>query len=100
MSRPATDAEAGRGLQREPAEPVPEAVRHVVERVDEHDGPPFDRCAECGRTGPEAAINPLARCPAREPPRAVEQRADGARDDDGQLSLPAGTDDYRRLTRR
>ena len=80
MSRPATDAEAGRGLRRDPAEPVPEGLRHDVERIDDHDGPPFDRC------------------PARELPSRVEARADRAREDDGQVSLSAATGDYRRLT--
>jgi len=100
MSRPATDAEAGRGLRRDPADPVPEELRHDVVWVDDHDGAPFDRCLCCSQTGRVGSINPFERCPAREPPTDVEQRVDGARDDDGQLSLPAGTDDYRRLTRR
>jgi hypothetical protein len=87
MSRPATDAEAGRGLQRDPADPVPEAVRHVVERIDDHDGPPFERCAHCERAGSIRSINPFAECPARELPSRVEQRADRADADDEQEVL-------------
>ena len=94
MSRPALPEEKGAGLRRDRADPVPEGLRHSVERIDDHDGPPFDRCAHCGRAGPVGSINPFARCPSRELPSDVEARADRARDDDGQLSTTA---DYRRL---
>ena len=73
MSRPATDAEAGRGLRRDRAEPVPEELRHSVERVDSHDGPPFDKCSECGESGSIGSVNPFAECPARERFREIRQ---------------------------
>ena len=87
MNRAPLPEERGADLQRDPVDPVPEELRHVVERVDDHDGPPFDRCAECGRTGPAAAISPFAECPARELPSAVEVRAEAAEADDSQASL-------------
>lgn len=51
MTRPATDAKAGRDLQRDDDEPAPEGVRHRPERVEPDDGPPFDRCPHCGEAG-------------------------------------------------
>ena len=92
MSRPATDAEAGRGLQRDPGDPVPEEFRHELERVTDerpdHDGPPYDHCVVCGRSDRVGSINPFGeRCPAQDRPSAVEVRADRAEADDSQASL-------------
>ena len=87
MSRPATDAEAGRGLRRDRGDPVPEGLRHSVERIDDHDGPPFDKCSECGESGSIGSVNPFAECPSRELPSDVEQRADRADADDAQEVL-------------
>jgi hypothetical protein len=80
MSRPALPEERGADLRRDRAEPVPEGLRHSVERIDYHDGQPFERCAHCGSAGSIGSINPFAECPAR--------------DYDGQLSTTSG---YRRL---
>ena len=87
MNRAPLPEERGADPQRDSVDPVPEELCHVVERVDDHDRPPFDRCAECGRTGPPAAISPFAECPAREFPSAVEVRAEAAEADDSQASL-------------
>ena len=87
MSRPALPEERGADLQRDPADPVPEELRHVVERVDDHDGPPFDKCSECGESGSIGSVNPFGECPARELPLAVEVRAETAEADDSQASL-------------
>ena len=95
MSRPRTDAEAGRGLRRDRADPVPEVHRHVVERIDDHDGPPFDKCSECGESGSIGSVNPFGSCPARSLPSAIEVRAEAAEADDSQASLtgaPVATD--------
>ena len=87
MSRPALPEEKGAGLRRDRADPVPEAVRHDVERVDDHDSLPFDRCSYCGSAGSIGSINPFAECPARSLPSDVEQRADRADADDEQEVL-------------
>ena len=87
MSRPALPEERGAGLQRDPVDLVSEELRHVVERVDDHDGPPFDKCSECGESGPIGSVNPFGECPARELPSAVEVRAETAEADDSQASL-------------
>ena len=95
MTRPRTDAEAGRGLRPDPAEPAPEAVRHVVETIDDshddHEGPPFDRCIHCGHASGQGGVNPFERCPAREHPSAIEVRAEAAKADEGQAVLTVGT---------
>jgi hypothetical protein len=88
MSRPATDAEAGRGLVRDDPEPAPEELRHRPERIEPDDGPPFDRCPHCERAGSVGSINPFAECPGRERPSDVEERAERAQADDGQTALP------------
>ena len=87
MSRPALPEERGADLQRDPDDPVPEELRHVVERVDDHDGPPFDKCSECGESGSIGSVNPFGSCPARELPSAVEVRAEAAEADNSQASL-------------
>jgi hypothetical protein len=87
MSRPALPEEKGAGLRRDPADPVPEALRHSVERIDDHDGPPFERCEHCERAGSIRSINPFARCPGRSLPSDVEQRAERADADDEQEVL-------------
>jgi hypothetical protein len=87
MSRPKTDAEAGRGLVRDDPDPAPEGVRHRPERVEDHDGPPFDRCRHCERAGRIGSINPYEECPARELPSEVEVRAETAEADDSQTPL-------------
>ena len=91
MSRPALPEEKGAGLRRDPADPVPEELRHVVERVDDsqpdYDGPPFDRCRHCEAAGQVGSVNLFAECPARERPSAVEVRAETAEADDSQASL-------------
>ena len=95
MTRPRTAAEASRDLRPEPADPAPEAVRHVVDRADEHDGPPFDRCRFCGAAGRVGSINPFAECPAGEFPSAIEACAETATEDKAQASLtgaPVATD--------
>ena len=94
VSRSGRDAlpkERGAGLRRDPADPVPDELRHDPERIDDsrpdHDGPPFDRCRFCGAAGQVGSINPFAECPARELPSAVEVRAEAAEADDSQPSL-------------
>jgi len=88
MTRPATDAEAGRGLVRDDTDPAPEELRHRPERVEPEDAPPFDRCPHCGEAGRIGSINPYEECPARELPSAIEERAERAEADDGQTPLP------------
>jgi hypothetical protein len=95
MSRPALPEEKGAGLRRDPAEPVPEGLRHSVELIDDHDDQPFDRCEHCGSSGSIGSINPFAECPARSLPSDVEQRAERADADDGQWPLPATAGNYR-----
>jgi hypothetical protein len=95
MSRPALPEERGADLRRDPVDPAPEGLRHSVERVDDHDGPPFDKCSECGESGSIGSINPFASCPSRELPTDVEQRAERADADDGQRPLLATAGDYR-----
>ena len=90
VSRSGRDAlpeERGAGLRRDPADPVPEELRHDPERIDDHDGPPFDRCRHCGREDRPSGISPFAECPDRELPSDVEFRADAAEADDSQASL-------------
>ena len=87
MTRPALPEEKGAGLRRDRADPVPEALRHSVERIDDHDEPPFDKCSECGESGSIGSVNPFARCPARSLPSDVEQRADRADANDEQEVL-------------
>jgi hypothetical protein len=87
MSRPALPEEKGAGLRRDRADPVPEGLRHVVERIDDHGGPPFDKCSECGESGSIGSVTPFGSCPARSLPSAVEVRAEAADADDGQASL-------------
>jgi hypothetical protein len=90
--RPALPEERGADLRPDRADPAPEAVRHVVETIDErthdeHEGPPYDRCIHCERAGRLGGINPFEECPARELPTAIEVRADQATADDGQADL-------------
>jgi hypothetical protein len=87
MSRPALPEERGADLRRDPVDPAPEGLRHSVERVDDHDGPPFDRCSYCGEAGQVGGVNPFAECPARERPTDVEARAERADADDEQEAL-------------
>ena len=87
MTRPALPEEKGAGLRRDRADPVPEGLRHSVERIDDHGGPPFDKCSECGESGSIGSVNPFAECPSRELPSEVEVRADRAEADDAQASL-------------
>lgn len=89
-ARNAFPKELGHDAQPDPADapdPVPEDLRHEVERVDDHDGPPFDRCAECGEAGPIGDVNPFDRCPAKQAPTPVEERAERADADDEQEAL-------------
>ena len=95
MTRPALPEEKGAGLRRDRADPVPEGLRHVVERIDDHDGPPFDKCSECGESGSIGSVNPFGSCPARSLPSAIEARAETATEDKAQASLtgaPVATD--------
>jgi hypothetical protein len=87
MSRSALPEEKGAGLRRDRVDPVPEGLRHSVNRIDDHDGPPFDKCSECGESGSIGSINPFAECPARSLPSDIEARADSADADDAQASL-------------
>jgi len=87
MSRSALPEEKGAGLRRDRVDPVPEGLRHSVKRIDDHDGPPFDKCSECGESGSIGSINPFAECPARSLPSDIEARADSADADDAQASL-------------
>ena len=92
MSRPALPEERGADLQRDPADPVPEELRHELERIDDsqpdYDGPPYDHRVVCGRSDRVGSINPFGeRCPAQERPSAVEVRAETAEADDSQASL-------------
>ena len=72
MSRSALPEEKGAGLRRDRADPVPEGLRHSVKRIDDHDGPPFDKCSECGESGSIGSVNPFGSCPARSLPSAIE----------------------------
>ena len=95
MSRPALPEEKGAGLRRDRADPVPEGLRHSVERTDDHDGPPFDKCSKCGESGSIGSVNPFGSCPARSLPSAIEARAETATEDKAQASLtgaPVATD--------
>ena len=90
VSRSGRDAlpeERGAGLRRDPVDPVPKELRHDPERIDDHDGRPFDRCRHCGREDRPSGISPFAECPARELPSDVEERADAAEADDRQGTL-------------
>ncbi len=90
MSRPALPEEVGADLFREGDEPPAPELCHDVERVDDHDGPPYGRCANgCGEAGPVGSVNPWERCGAVQQPTRVETRAEAAEDDDGQEALPA-----------
>ena len=80
MTRPALPEERGAGLRRDRADPVPEGLRHVVERIDDHDRPPFDKCSECGESGSIGSVNPFGSCPARSLPLGDRSsRRDGYR---------------------
>ena len=94
-SRDALPEERGADERPDPADasdPVPKALRHDLERVTDerpdHDGPPYDHCVVCGRSGRVGSINPFGeRCPAQDLPSAVEVRAEAAEADDSQASL-------------
>lgn len=73
-------------------EPPARELCHALVRVDDHDGPPFDRCAACGEAAPVSAINSFEPCPARGLPTRVEQRADAFDAPAGRWSLPKADD--------
>jgi hypothetical protein len=80
MSRPLTDAEAGRALTIEDTRGH-RSLRHDVERVENEEYHDTERCTECGATAP--ALGP-ERCPAKAVPEYREAwieartiRADG-----------------------
>jgi hypothetical protein len=54
-----------RDLAPERGEPAPKDRRHEPETIDDHDGPPFDRCRHCGASGSIGAVNPYEECPDR-----------------------------------
>lgn len=66
---------------------VPEELCHQIDRQDDRDAPPVDRCRHCGRVGSIGSINPFERCRARELPTAVESRAKAIEKDDAQTAL-------------
>jgi len=64
----ATPAELGQDCPPDPldaADVVPKDVRHDLETLTDHDGPPVERCRHCERVGHYGAIDPFGECPAR-----------------------------------
>ena len=64
----ATPAELGHDCRPDPGddpEVPPKDVRHELETVDDHDGPPVERCIHCERVAHYGAIDPFVACPDR-----------------------------------
>ena len=64
----ATSAELGHDCRPAPddaPEVPPKDVRHELETVNGHDGPPVERCIHCERVGHPGAIDSFGECPNR-----------------------------------
>jgi hypothetical protein len=62
---PAERGHDGRPDSLDAAEVPPVERRHELETVDDHDGPPVERCRHCERVGRLGAIDPFGACPDR-----------------------------------
>jgi hypothetical protein len=64
----ATPAERGEDYRPDPVDASgtpPKDVRHDLETLTDHDGPPVERCRHCQRAASLGTIDPFAPCPGQ-----------------------------------